>query len=382
MGDMNAGIILSGTQPNILGAMMQGNQAAAQTNGIRQQNALADLYKSQGAGIAQGDPNALNALAGIDPFAAQQAAGTAQDQQFSMEKMRMLRATAKEQAAAKVASMNAAEAAAEAAKIEKAVAAGMAAQSPAEWDAMVTQFGAPDLVGQFKNKTAIAFSYMGVADALKEAKGPEPADEYERYTQEEIARGNQPLDRIGYAQAKKGQEIIYGPDGNPIVVRGGVGSGKPFTEGQSKDIVFATRAEGALVKLEENANLLAGRVDGALERVPLGFGREIQDPKYQVAKAAGTEFLQAILRKDTGAAITPAETAEYGGLYLPQPGDDETALAYRSEARRRAVAAMKAGMPADAIVAQEKALSANKLPAGISPDDDALIQKYLGASGQ
>lgn len=172
MGDMNAGIILSGTQPNILGAMMQGNQAAAQTNGIRQQNALADLYKSQGAGIAQGDPNALNALAGIDPFAAQQAAGTAQDQQFSMERMRMLRAEAKEKAAAKVASMDAAEAAAEAAKIEKAVAAGMAAKSPAEWDAMVTQFGAPDLVGQFENKTAIAFSYMGVADALKEAKGP------------------------------------------------------------------------------------------------------------------------------------------------------------------------------------------------------------------
>lgn len=63
-------IILMGQQPNLVNALQQGSQAAAQTNQVNDQNALRSLYAKQGAGIANGDQNALNALAGIDPQAA------------------------------------------------------------------------------------------------------------------------------------------------------------------------------------------------------------------------------------------------------------------------------------------------------------------------
>jgi hypothetical protein len=69
--------------------------------------------------------------------------------------------------------------------------------------------------------------------------------------------------------------------------------------------------------------------------------------------------LQAILRKDTGAAITAPEQALYGVTYLPQPGDGDAQLAYKEQARRRAVEAIKAGQPPSAIVAAEKALAAS-----------------------
>ena len=75
-----------------------------------------------------------------------------------------------------------------------------------------------------------------------------------------------------------------------------------------------------------------------------------------MAEQAGKEFLQAILRKDTGAAITPAETSEYGSVYLPRPGDTPELLAQKRVSRMRALEAIKAGMPPAAILAQERAL--------------------------
>lgn len=45
-------------------------QAGQQVQQMTQRNALADLYRTQGQGIAQGDGQALNALAALDPMAA------------------------------------------------------------------------------------------------------------------------------------------------------------------------------------------------------------------------------------------------------------------------------------------------------------------------
>jgi hypothetical protein len=131
---------------------------------------------------------------------------------------------------------------------------------------------------------------------------------------------------------------------------------KPFTEGQSKDVVFATRAEGALTALDPIANNLTDRKGVAAGWIPMGLGGGMQSSDYQVARTAGDEFLQAILRKDTGAAITNEEQVLYGGTYLPQPGDGPERLAYKAQARQRAVAALKAGMSPAQLIAQERAL--------------------------
>ena len=144
---------------------------------------------------------------------------------------------------------------------------------------------------------------------------------------------------------------------------------KPFTEGQSKDIVFATRAEGALASLDPIANALTSRGEVAADWLPMGLGGGMQTDEYQVAKTAGDEFLQAILRKDTGAAITTQEQALYGETYLPRPGDSPARLQYKQEARKRAVEALKGGMSPAQIIAQEKALE--KAGAAAPPDTSA-----------
>lgn len=154
-----------------------------------------------------------------------------------------------------------------------------------------------------------------------------------------------------------GMIIESTPEGGLRVVQGdAVAGAKPFTEGQSKDIVYATRAEGALSALDPIASALTSRGEVAADWLPMGLGGGLQSDDYQVAKTAGDEFLQAILRKDTGAAITAGEQSLYGETYLPRPGDSEARLKYKAEARQRAVAALKGGMSAAQIVAQEKAL--------------------------
>ena len=157
-----------------------------------------------------------------------------------------------------------------------------------------------------------------------------------------------------YQASKKGNGITYtDAEGNTFQIGG---TSKPLTEGQSKDTVYSTRAAGALPYIDNGEAALTSKYDSTVEDIP-GVGNYLTSDEYQVASSAGKEFLQALLRKDTGATIQPFEIQEYGSVYLPQPGDKPDRLKYKKEARIRALAAMKAGMPAQAIVAQEKALA-------------------------
>jgi len=154
-----------------------------------------------------------------------------------------------------------------------------------------------------------------------------------------------------------GLSVTTNPDGTTSVVQG-PGAGKAFTEGQSKDNVYSTRARGALPTADEYADYLADYGNSLLDNDPTGIARgALQNPDYQVARTAADEFLQAILRKDTGAAITEQEQILYGRTYFPVPGDDQKVRAYKREARQRAVAAIEAGMTPAQIVAQERALA-------------------------
>lgn len=163
---LDPSIILRGQPLDVVGAMRQGNAAAMETNALRQQNQLADVYQTQGAGLLAGDQGALNALAGVDPAAAFNMRGAQQDFAMNARKMEILNAEEKRAIADAAAQMDAAQKEAAIAQIEDAVKMGLAIQSPEQWDAMMAQ-NAPELVGQFGNRQALARKYMTMAEALK-----------------------------------------------------------------------------------------------------------------------------------------------------------------------------------------------------------------------
>lgn len=116
-----------------------------------------------------------------------------------------------------------------------------------------------------------------------------------------------------------------------------------LTEGQSKDINFYARG------IRSNAAL--DKVDASLVDLPAAiwadaplFGNYGQTPEFRQAKRAAAEVLAVILRKDTGAAVTPQEFAIYGPMYLPVPGDDAATVQEKREARAYALKSIKLGL--------------------------------------
>lgn len=255
---LDPSIILSGQPLNLLGAIQSGNQLAAQANEIRRGNALADLYRTQGQGLMSGDPAALNALAAYDPQAAMQMKAGQQETAFGAEKMQMLRTEAAQRAADHAASLTEAQRKETAAKIEQGVAAGMAAKSPQEWDALMQQFGAPDLVGQFANRQAIAYSYMGVADAMKAAM-PE-APQWRAATPEEAAGYGA---SGGQLNTTSGEFKPINPPAGTVIESDGHG-GMKITQGvNAKAVAQAEKAAMQAEQAKVAADVVTGKITEA-----------------------------------------------------------------------------------------------------------------------
>lgn len=401
-------IILGGQQLDVLGALNAGREAAAGQIEMNKQNALADLYRTQGAGIMAGDQNALNMLAQFDPNAALGVQSNVlgiqaqrQDMEFSAERMQMLREESKREAeaalAAQAANLTAEQLAAEQAALSEALSGGAffyQNKDKAGYDAFLASKGIDPAEFPFEAFPAHAASVEGVLDAMK-AFAPPSVDPNDRY---KVVGGSLfDLQAEGgpapVGQGAMQETVVMGPDGKPIMVQGGPGTSAKFTEAQSKDNVFAARAEGALAKLEPLADALtsrAGVVGDALSGITLGLSREMmQSEDFQVARNAGDEFLQAILRKDTGAAITEQEQSLYGKTYLPQPGDGPAVLQAKKEARARALEAIRAGMNVQQLeaVARAEAAAMERLgataPEAAAPEatemsDEDLLRLYGG----
>lgn len=178
------------------------------------------------------------------------------------------------------------------------------------------------------------------------------------------------------ASKKGGMSLQVDPNTGAVTFQQG-GNIKPMTEAQSKDAVYATRAAGALPLVDQFGDALTDLKGKAADSIPL-VGNYMKSEAYQKAEQAGREFLQAVLRKDTGAAITSQEMDQYGSVYLPQPGDSKPVLDQKKAARLRALEAMKAGMTPQAILAQEQALKKSGSVPMNGTDTDGYIELAPG----
>lgn len=165
--------------------------------------------------------------------------------------------------------------------------------------------------------------------------------------------------RAAIAEAQFGLQRSgqWNPGGR--VAGGTAGGGElKLTEGQSKDMVYLRRGYEANALLDKYANNLTmtggdqgwrGIADSVVRGLPFGLGEGAAanvavSGERQQAEQAAKEFLSAILRKDTGAAITNQEIEIYGKTYLPQPGDSESTLQQKARARQVALEAIETGL--------------------------------------
>ena len=118
-----------------------------------------------------------------------------------------------------------------------------------------------------------------------------------------------------------------------------------FTEGQSNAASFANRMIASLDIFDEltgagydPTNLrdyAAGNLPGALS----GYATSPQGQSYLAAKE---DFITAVLRQESGAAISFSEFRKEDRKYFPQPGEGPEVIEQKRRARQRALESMKA----------------------------------------
>lgn len=180
--------------------------------------------------------------------------------------------------------------------------------------------------------------------------------------------------------------VTYDANGKPVISYG-KDSGTKLTEAQSRAALFATRASQAGENLDKVLASPYGQNLGTIDLTnaadymagmskpesPAGalVANAITTPEGRQMYQAANSFLTAIVRPDSGAALTPDEWLIYGRIFLPMPGDDQATLLQKAQSRKTATLALKAisNGGADQIV---EMLAANGAPVPAWLDSAAM----------
>ena len=174
------------------------------------------------------------------------------------------------------------------------------------------------------------------------------------------------------APAIPGMASVLDQTGAPMVAQGGErmfgmpvpGKDKALTESQGNATAYGMRMKEANAVLEPlekagktNTGLIKGAVSGTVGLVPF-IGEKLEDasgsifnalprvlgglsPEQQQVAQARINFITALLRKESGAAIGASEFATAEKNYFPKPGDDAATIAQKQQARKTAIRAME-----------------------------------------
>jgi len=121
----------------------------------------------------------------------------------------------------------------------------------------------------------------------------------------------------------------------------GITTSKPMTESQGRDYTYGTRAGEANTILDDMQSTVAGYNSAAwlaakaAENTTLGNAFVPDDVKQ--IRQAERNFMTAILRRESGAQISPSEFDTGEKLYFPRPGDDAKTLQQKAQARQTAI---------------------------------------------
>lgn len=133
----------------------------------------------------------------------------------------------------------------------------------------------------------------------------------------------QPLDAMKVPGA-----TIYSNPGAPV-----------FTETQGKAATFADRIAASNKIFEDTLGAGTDKTQEVLSGVPFVSNYLISGDRQRFEQAE-RDFINAILRRESGAVIIESEFKDARQQYIPQPWDDEKTLAQKKAARERTLRGM------------------------------------------
>lgn len=138
--------------------------------------------------------------------------------------------------------------------------------------------------------------------------------------------------------------------GNVKVLTAIAPPGKDMTEGQAKANLFGTRAKEAdqiingLARAGTVAPSFAQQATGG-EGMTGALATAFATPQQQQADQAQRDFINAVLRRESGAVIAIPEMQNARKQYFPQPGDSPQVIAQKARNRQVAIAGILAEVP-------------------------------------
>lgn len=131
------------------------------------------------------------------------------------------------------------------------------------------------------------------------------------------------------------------PDYQQYVMNGKIPTAaeKAPTEGQSNAANYANRmiASDKVLADPKIVDAQMSMKERALNKIPLGLGNFVVSSEFQTADQAQRNFINAVLRRESGAVISDAEFENGRKQYFPAPGDSPAVLAQKAANRKDAI---------------------------------------------
>jgi hypothetical protein len=159
-----------------------------------------------------------------------------------------------------------------------------------------------------------------------------------RAQQMEVAQLNRVPD--AFVKTDTGLSPIRGGPADPAYLgqKTEATAGAKMNDEQSKAAGYADRIREALPVIDKFSSAGTDITQKALSSIP--GGNFLVSPEYQQLDQAKRNFVNAILRRESGAVISDSEFANADKQYFPQPGDSQEVLAQKKRNREDAITSL------------------------------------------
>lgn len=147
-------------------------------------------------------------------------------------------------------------------------------------------------------------------------------------------------ERVGGVKARSGMQLTTNPDGTVTLTEGAIGGLPKLTEAEGRNSGFYGRgveSQKILNSLEGEGTSLFNKVVGGVPVV----GNYLKGEDAQKYGQAKRDFINAVLRRESGAVISPEEFANADQQYFPQPGDGPEVIEQKRQNRETTIQGLK-----------------------------------------
>lgn len=239
-------------------------------------------------------------------------------------------------------------------------------------------------IGATQARTQSPDSIAGQAVTMR---GQDMADARARQANDLRAQGN------AQGRVPSGYEADPDNPGQLRFIKGGPADpntkpagGKPLNDTQAKALQFGTRMQ---VSNEIFDKLAADGVNASVPGSRAGYGvgaviSALQPAERQQLDQAKRDFINAVLRRESGAAISASEFENAEKQYFAQPGDSAAVIAQKKANRELATRGILAEVPdAESRIAQVRGAPATASAAApATPKGPQPKQKAMNIGGQ